>query len=189
MRAAFLKAFSLLAVIGVSGHAVVEAPTPRGTGPVQRERCGTALTTQLEKDIASPIEDAMKKADVNYNCNAYLCRGYQLEDNLENVQSVKAGDVIDFHIALIAGHHPGYANVSVVDLTTNRVLGEPLRYWADWPDSTSGPPRNDIDFNVTIPETLSSACDMAGKCAIQWYWWASKNKQTYESCVDFYMEQ
>ena len=51
----------------------------------------------------------MKKADENYNCNAYLCRGYQLEDNLDSVQAVKAGDVIDFHIDLIAGHHPGYA--------------------------------------------------------------------------------
>ncbi|KAK7926467.1 hypothetical protein PG985_003465 [Apiospora marii] len=79
------------------------------TGPAQRERCGTALTTQLERDITSPIEDAMKKADEDYSCNAYLCRGYQLEDNLENVQPVKAGDVIDFHIDLIAGHHPGYA--------------------------------------------------------------------------------
>ena len=45
-----------------------------------------------------------------------------------------------------------------------------------------------VDFNITIPDTLSSACDVAGKCAIQWYWWASKNKQTYESCVDFYLE-
>ncbi|KAK8129102.1 hypothetical protein PG984_010210 [Apiospora sp. TS-2023a] len=178
MRAAFLKAFSLLTVVGVSGHAVVETPTPRGTGPVQRERCGTALTTQLEKDIASPIEDAMKKADDDYNCNAYLCRGYQLEDNLENVQTVKAGDVIDFHIALIAGHHPGYANVSVVDLTTNRVLGEPLRYWADWPDSTSGPPRNDTRRVM-----------WRGNVRFSGTWWASKNKQTYESCVDFYLEK
>ena len=99
-------------------------------------------------------------------------------------------------------------NVSVVDLNTNQIIGEPLRYWADWPDSTSGPPRNDsespvcvqshfsilltiakVDFNITIPDTLSSACDVAGKCAIQWYWWASKNKQTYESCVDFFLEQ
>ncbi|KAK8119999.1 uncharacterized protein PG998_004625 [Apiospora kogelbergensis] len=186
MRTVIIRALGLLAAIGVSGHAVVETPTPR-----RRERCGSALTAQLEKDTASPIEDAMKKADENYNCNAYLCRGYQLEDNLESVQAVKAGGVIDFHIDLIAGHHPGYAVSTfkvVVDLSTNQVIGEPLRYWADWPDSTSRPPRNDIDFNITIPETLSSACDVAGKCAIQWYWWASKNKQTYESCVDFYLE-
>ncbi|KAK8012033.1 cytochrome P450, partial [Apiospora arundinis] len=118
-------------------------------------------------DIASPIGDAMKKADEDYNSNAYLCRSYQLEDNLESIQAVKAGDVLDFHIDLIAGHHPGYVNVSVVDLTTNQVIGEPLRHWADWPDSTSGPPRNDINFNITIPDTLSSACDVPGKCAIQ----------------------
>ncbi|KAK7955615.1 uncharacterized protein PG986_004837 [Apiospora aurea] len=189
MRAALATALGLLSAAGVADHAVVETPTPRRTGPVQRDRCGAALTAQLEKDVASPIEDAMKKADEAYKCNAYLCRGYQLEDNLEGVQTVKAGDVLDFQIDLIAGHHPGYANVSVVDLATNQVIGEPLRSWADWPDSTSGPPRNDIDFNITLPDSLRSACDVAGKCAIQWYWWASKNRQTYESCVDFYLEQ
>lgn len=94
----------------------------------------------------------------------------------------------------------------MIDLATNEAIGEPLLSWDNWPDSTSGPPRNDsrfypqhalvyslvpntdiADFNVTIPDTLASACDAGGKCAIQWYWYASGNEQTYESCLDFYV--
>lgn len=44
-----------------------------------------------------------------------------------------------------------------------------------------------VDFNVTIPDTLGEACSAGGKCAIQWYWFAA-GKQTYESCVDFYVK-
>jgi hypothetical protein len=39
-------------------------------------------------------------------------------------------------------------------------------------------------FSVTIPEDLEG-CTEAGACAIQWYWYAYSNDQTYESCVDF----
>jgi hypothetical protein len=42
-----------------------------------------------------------------------------------------------------------------------------------------------VDFSVTIPEGLDEKCSTGGACAIQWYWYAEKNKQTYESCVDF----
>lgn len=42
-----------------------------------------------------------------------------------------------------------------------------------------------VDFNVTIPESLASTCTEGGKCAIQWFWYAVGNTQTYESCVDF----
>ncbi|EMR70538.1 putative chitin binding protein [Eutypa lata UCREL1] len=165
------KLIVLAAVVGVHGHAVMQDPEPR----------------KYDQDIAGPIENAMEDVDADYNCNAFLCRGYQYEDNVDNVKEVKAGDLLDFHIDLIAGHHPGYANVSVIDLATNEAIGGPLRSWDNWPDSTSGPPRDDIDFNVTIPDTIASACDAGGKCAIQWYWYASGNEQTYESCLDFYV--
>ncbi|KAI3397286.1 hypothetical protein diail_11018 [Diaporthe ilicicola] len=44
-----------------------------------------------------------------------------------------------------------------------------------------------VDFNITIPEDLPSACGSGGKCALQWYWWSNSNSQTYESCIDFYV--
>ncbi|GAP82764.2 putative chitin binding protein [Rosellinia necatrix] len=175
---------SLAALSGVQGHAVMTSPAPRNTGPKQLERCGAIVTAVLQRDLAGPIENAMKAVDASYNCNAYLCRGYQYEDNVSKLKAVSAGDVLTFHIDLVAGHHPGYANVSVVNLASNTVIGAPLVSWADWPDSTSGPPRNDI----TIPNTLASACDEGGKCAIQWFWWSISNSQTYESCVDFYVQ-
>lgn len=45
-----------------------------------------------------------------------------------------------------------------------------------------------VDFNVTIPEGLETACGEAGNCVLQWYWYASGNKQTYESCLDFIID-
>lgn len=60
-------------------------------------------------DLAGPIEVAVDAADADYNCNAYVCRGFQYEDNVDLLQTYQAGDVVDFHIDLIAGHRPGYA--------------------------------------------------------------------------------
>ncbi|KAI2629464.1 hypothetical protein GGS21DRAFT_545347 [Xylaria nigripes] len=188
MKYTLAGVFFLTALSGVQSHAVIQTPEPRGTGSKQLELCGGAVTDALERDIAGPIEDAVDDADEDYHCNAYLCRGYQYEDNEDKVQAVKAGDVLTFHIDLIAGHHPGYANVSVVDLKSNTVIGDPLVKWDNWPDSKSGPPRNDTDFTATIPDTLGTACNEGGKCAIQWYWWSISNSQTYESCLDFYVE-
>ena len=76
-------------------------------------------------------------------------------------------------------------NTSIIDTTANKIIGSPLRSWNDWPNSTATTPRSDIDFNVTIPSTLGTTCSSAGKCVIQFYWYASGNKQTYESCIDF----
>ncbi|KAI1152769.1 hypothetical protein F4825DRAFT_417903, partial [Nemania diffusa] len=187
MKYRLASLLSLAALSGVQSHAVMQTPAPRNTGPKQVERCGALVTAVLQRDLAGPIENAMNAADASYKCNAYLCRGYQYEDNVDNVHAVKAGDVLTFHIDLVAGHHPGYANVSVVDLASNEIIGDELVSWADWPDSTSGPPRNDTDFKVTIPNTLATTCDVGGKCAIQWYWWSISNSQTYESCLDFYV--
>ncbi|KAI8623617.1 hypothetical protein F5Y19DRAFT_481532 [Xylariaceae sp. FL1651] len=196
MQRALTALTAFATVGGVWGHAVMQTPAPRvvryhrmshlrkpldktlQTGPKQAELCGANVTKVLERDITGPIENAMAYVDSDYNCNAYLCRGYQYEDNVDKVHALKAGDVLTSHIKLVAGHHPGYANVSVVDLASNVVIGDQLLYWANWPDSTSGPPRNDTDFNITIPGNLGSACDIGGKCAIQWYWWPISNSQT-----------
>ncbi|AEO58740.1 hypothetical protein MYCTH_2306267 [Thermothelomyces thermophilus ATCC 42464] len=170
----------------VLGHAVVTVPTPRGAGPYYTQRCGETYAVYMEKDKAGPIENGVAKAGSELGCNPFLCRGYQYEDN-EAVE-YEPGQVIDFHVDLIAGHHPGYANVSIVDLEANKIIGDPLRSWDDYPNATATTPRSDIDFNVTIPNTLGTACSTGGKCAIQWYWYASGNKQSYESCVDFYVK-
>ncbi|KAL2783292.1 hypothetical protein BJX66DRAFT_345051, partial [Aspergillus keveii] len=110
MLSTFLVQTALLVLIsGAHGHAVVAEPPPRKTGPAHEAACGAAVVDVLENDIAGPIENAMAKADADYNCNAYLCRGYQFDDNADNVLAVTAGEVLYFHVDLIAGHHPGYA--------------------------------------------------------------------------------
>ncbi|KAF1921604.1 hypothetical protein BDU57DRAFT_553708 [Ampelomyces quisqualis] len=135
------------------------------SGPQHKALCGSPVVTELEKDLAGPIENAMKKADSSYTaaCNAYLCRGYQFADNASNARTVKTGDEIAFHVDIVAGHRPARANVSIVDTKMNEVLAE--------------------DFNVTIP-ALGSECQTKGRCAIQWFWYVPKGTQTYESCVD-----
>lgn len=60
-------------------------------------------------DLAAPIEAAVATPGTDYKCNAYVCRGYQYEDNVERLQTYKAGDVVPFHINLVAGHRPGWA--------------------------------------------------------------------------------
>ncbi|KAH6842404.1 hypothetical protein B0I37DRAFT_314286 [Chaetomium sp. MPI-CAGE-AT-0009] len=181
----FQAALLSFGAVGALGHAVVETPTPRKPGKLSEELCGAAVSQILNRDLAGPIEVAVKSADADYNCNAYLCRGYQYEDNEANLHTFRAGDVVDFHVDLIAGHRPGYANVSVIDPASNVVIGSPLKIWEAWPVNNPGPDRDDVNFSVTIPESLASTCTEGGKCVIQWYWHATGNSQTYESCVDF----
>jgi hypothetical protein len=181
----FSVAAAMCLVGGAMGHAVMIEPEPRKTGSAHKAKCGEAVQYRLERDKAGPIENAMKYADEDYNCNAYLCRGYQFEDNKGRVQALSAGDVIDFRIDLIAGHRPGYSNLTIVDTESNTVIGEPLKTWAEWP--RSGGPIEDTEFNATIPDGLESTCKTAGRCILQWYWYAISNVQTYESCVDFYI--
>ena len=64
----------------------------------------------------------MEYADADYKCNAYMCRGYQLEDNLDNVQVFSAGDELTVHIDLIAGHRPGYAVGSFAQMLKIRLI-------------------------------------------------------------------
>ncbi|EAQ92029.1 hypothetical protein CHGG_00264 [Chaetomium globosum CBS 148.51] len=174
-----------LGAVGALAHAVVKTPTPRKAGALSEELCGAAVSTVLNRDLAGPIENAVEVADADYNCNAYVCRGYQYKDNEASLHTFQAGDIVDFHIVLVAGHRPGYANVSVIDPVNNVVLGSPLKTWEEWPINSTNPIQDDVDFNITIPERLASICTEGGKCAIQWYWYAIRGSQTYESCVDF----
>ena len=79
------------------------------SGTAQASLCGTAVSTKMNSDPAGPIENAMAKADANYKCNAYLCRGYQYSDNLGRVQHYSAGQIVPFFVDLVAAHKPGWA--------------------------------------------------------------------------------
>ncbi|KAH8822840.1 hypothetical protein DL96DRAFT_1671098 [Flagelloscypha sp. PMI_526] len=183
-------ALALFALAGsAAGHAVVTAPSPRTSGTAQAAACGAAVTKKLNSDKYGPIEVAYVAKDANWTeaCDLFFCRAYFLSDNTARVQSYTPGQSVAFHVD-IAAHHTGYANVSVVDLVAKKTIGSPLFYWPVYANSSLGPsewPKNESDFNVVIPTDLGTKCSTAGACAIQWYWHATENNQTYESCVDF----
>ncbi|KFY52701.1 hypothetical protein V496_08258 [Pseudogymnoascus sp. VKM F-4515 (FW-2607)] len=161
----FLKTPIILlsSAIGVWGHARIDSPQPRLTGNAHRSACGSAVVTKLESDKTGPIENSVSFIDDDYNCDMFLCRGYQFEDNTSNAMKLHAGDVIPFHINLVAGHRPGYANSSIVDTSTNEVVVA-LKTWDHWPDVTDGSTYDQkTNFNVTIPSGLESTCGTAGK--------------------------
>lgn len=70
---------------------------------------------------------------------------------------------------------------------TNQVLGEPLLVFDSYADENLATlPANNTNFDVTIPTTLAATdCAVAGECVLQWFWFGTAAKQTYESCVDF----
>ncbi|KAJ7819666.1 hypothetical protein B0H13DRAFT_2241934 [Mycena leptocephala] len=168
--------FSLSFIACAAGHGVVTTPTPRAIGAANLAACGSSVNTILKADKFGPIENAAL-APVTYNttaCHLFFCRGYQLEDNINNTR------------VYAPAHHTGFANVSVVNLQTQTPIAR-LFTWAVYANDTLGPPdwpKNETDFTVTIPN-LGTQCATVGKCAIQWWWWGTQVKQTYESCVDF----
>ncbi|KAJ7160739.1 hypothetical protein C8R46DRAFT_1164503 [Mycena filopes] len=184
MKLSALLAASL-SFVCVAAHGVVTTPTPRAVSA-----CGTNVNTILKSDKWGPIENAALgiPSSTNYNataCHLFFCRGYQLQDNLANTRVYTPGAVVPFHVDMEA-HHTGFANVSIVNLATQTAIAR-LFTWPVYANDTLGPvdwPKNETDFTVTIPN-LGSQCTTAGQCAIQWWWFGTQVKQTYESCVDF----
>lgn len=80
-------------------------------------------------------------------------------------------------------------NVSIVSTATNKVVAGPLISFASYADEKLKVlPANNTAFSVTIPRNLAAgACTKAGECVLQWFWFGTAAKQTYESCVDFVM--
>ncbi|KAJ3512560.1 hypothetical protein NLJ89_g3449 [Agrocybe chaxingu] len=165
-----MKNFAVLSLVistvffgSTSGHAIVTTPTPRKLGPAASAACGAAVYKVLNSDKTGPFED-----------------------NASNVKTFTPGQSIHFLVDIVA-HHTGRANVSVVDLKTQKTIGTPLFNWPVYADNNLGPAdwvKNETDFTVVLPD-LGTHCQQAGTCAIQWWWYATSNKQTYQSCVDF----
>ncbi|KAK4118533.1 hypothetical protein N657DRAFT_667147 [Parathielavia appendiculata] len=187
-----LKFASLLSLAGlvpqVSAHGLVRKPATRAPGPAMEAACGRIATQFYQADNTSYPEALLRanpgglKAPYDPGkCNLWLCKGYQFADNAANVQSYQAGQVVDLEV-WIRIPHKGYANVSVVDTTSNSIIGTPLTSWPDNYAASTNPPADQTNFSIKIPE-LGDKCTRAGACVIQWYWFGQR--QTYESCIDF----
>lgn len=151
----------------VSAHGLVTKPPTREPGAATAAVCGAKMVAFYKADNTS-YPEALKREkgwDTGYNaakCNLYLCRGFQFDDNKNQVQNYKPGDVVDMEV-YIRIPHKGYANVSVIDLGTNTVIGDPLKKWADNYAASLNPPKDQTNFTVTIPN-LAGKCTSPGQC-------------------------
>ncbi|KAJ5658802.1 uncharacterized protein N7484_002451 [Penicillium longicatenatum] len=188
-----MKQFTSLAAVAglvslVHGHGFVSSPTPRYPGSAFEASCGQQAYYTETSDVYGNVQGMLQVADSqsDYNaaeCNAWLCKGFKYADN--NVTySYTAGQTVDFEVTIHAPH-TGVANVSVVDTSTNTVIGTPLISWSVYASVSTGVAANNTAFSVTIPDDLGDQCTTGGDCVLQWYWYAESIDQTYESCVDF----
>ena len=62
--------------------------------------------------------------------------------------------------------------MSIVQTSTNKVIGEPLIVFDTYADEKAAVlPKNNTDFDVTIPTNLGKAdCSTPGDCVLQWFW-------------------
>lgn len=103
------------------------------------------------------------------------------------MQQFTAGQVVKMK-AILPIPHAGPMNVSIVDTATNTVVAGPLISFDVYADeSLAALPANNTDFSVTMPSVAAGTCAVAGECVVQWFWFGTNAKQTYESCVDFVM--
>lgn len=181
-RYATLAAFVPL----VAAHGFIRTPAPRQPGDAYKAACGDQPFYQQSSDINGNVQgilqvvgNDLKAAD----CNLWLCKGFQFDDNKANVHSFSLGEKIDFDVN-IAAPHTGIANVSVVKTSSNSIIGAPLIEFTNYA-ANSGVAANNSAFSVTLPDNLDGDCTTAGDCVLQWYWDAADINQTYESCVDF----
>lgn len=189
-----MKQFTPLAALAgliplVHGHGFVTSPTARMPGDAMASACGEQVEINQKSDnygnIQGELQVASGQSDYSAGeCDIWLCKGYKFADNKDNVYSYKAGQTVDFTVDIRAPH-TGVANVSVVDTSSNSVIGSPLISWSVYASTATGVTSNETDFSVTMPDDLGDKCSTAGDCVLQWYWYAESIDQTYESCVDF----
>ncbi|KAK3294937.1 uncharacterized protein B0H64DRAFT_362640 [Chaetomium fimeti] len=169
----------------VAAHGFLSSPPGRRPGDSYRATCGDQPFNQQSSDINGNIQGIQQVVgnDVTEDCNLWLCKGFLLEDNPDQVQSYSLGQTIDITVN-IAAPHTGYANVSVVKTSTNTMIGNPLIEFQNYA-SNAGMDANNTAFSVTMPETLGGDCTTAGDCVLQWFWDAPDIDQTYAACADF----
>lgn len=107
------------------------------------------------------------------------------EDNKDRLQTFKAGQVIQMKAAIPIPHE-GPCNVSIVDTKSNKAIGQPLIFFDSYADEKLPKlPPNNTAFSFTMPKLKATQCTTGGDCVLQWHWFGTAAKQTYQSCVDF----
>ncbi|OQE46480.1 hypothetical protein PENCOP_c001G07033 [Penicillium coprophilum] len=186
----FAPALAFASIISlVNGHGFVSSPKARQPGTAMEAACGKQVVSNQGSDKYGNIQGELQVASSQDDyeaaaCDIWICKGYKFADNKDNVYSYKAGQKVDFTVDIRAPH-TGVANVSVVDTSSNTVIGAPLISWSVYASVATGVKANETSFSVTMPDDLEDQCVTAGDCVLQWYWYAQSIDQTYESCIDF----
>ncbi|KAJ4310301.1 hypothetical protein N0V94_008511 [Neodidymelliopsis sp. IMI 364377] len=171
----------------VAAHGFISSPSPRLPGDGLKAACGDQVYNQQSSDHYGNVQGALQNLQGEHpDCRMWQCKGVPFADAGE-VFSYTAGQVIPMKVEIRAPH-TGSANVSIVNVKTDKVIGEALKSWDEYA-STSSPISEHPDwtsFDITMPD-VSSECANPGDCVIQWYWDAPDINQTYESCIDFSM--
>ncbi|KAH8890135.1 hypothetical protein GQ53DRAFT_747619 [Thozetella sp. PMI_491] len=182
-----------LAASQASGHGLVTSPPARAAGDAFKEACGEQIFNNQKGDAYGNIQqlEQIAKGQSDYDaatCNLAMCKGLQFADIDEStVQKFSPGQTVPIKVDIRAPH-TGTANVSIVDTSTNTMMGEPMIYFADYASTKTGVQKNQTDFSVTIPKDLpAGSCAQPGDCVVQWWWDSRESDQTYMSCVDFVM--
>jgi hypothetical protein len=166
-------------------HGNITSPPARQPGPVMQQVCGAAAVSSILADGTGPLENIQSNGAAD--CNIFMCKGAQFEDNLANVQEFAPGEVVPFKAQLPIPHE-GPCNVSIIDTATNTQVGQPLLVFDSYADENLAQlPANNTAFSVTMPADLGTQCQTPGECTIQWFWFGTSAQQTYENCVDFVM--
>lgn len=186
---------SVMAVAGfvsmVSAHGFITSPQARLAGAAMEAACGQQVYYNQLADNYGNIqgEEQVAATQTDYKpaeCRLWMCKGMKYADNTAHVQKYKAGQVLPMTFDVRAPH-TGVANISIVETSTNKVIGKPLKSWSVFASNSVPIPADEETFSITMPSDLGSKCTKAGECVIQHYWNAADINQTYESCVDFTM--
>lgn len=184
----YTAAFALAGFVSsVASHGFISSPTPRQPGEGLKAACGDQVFNQQSSDKYGNVQGALQNLQGSQpDCRMWQCKGVPFEDAGE-VFSYTAGQVIPMTIEIRAPHD-GVANVSIVKVSSDTVVGSPLISFDEYA-LTSTPLSAHPEwtkFDITMPD-VSTECANAGDCVIQWFWDAPSIDQTYESCIDFKM--
>jgi hypothetical protein len=171
----------------VAAHGFISSPSPRLPGPGLKAACGDQVFNQQSSDKYGNVQGALQNFRGDHpDCRMWQCKGVPFADAGE-IFSYTPGQKIPMKVEIRAPHD-GVANVSIVKVSSDTVIGQPLISWDKYALTSSPISAHPdwTDFEITMPD-VSTECSKGGDCVIQWYWNAASIDQTYESCIDFKM--
>ena len=184
--------FTIIATAGMAAlanaHGYFTSPAARQPGNAFKDACGQQAYYNMDGNINGNIQglEQVTQGQPDYHpaeCELWKCKGMKYQDNTANVHHYTAGQSVPLHFNIQAPH-TGTANVSIIDLATNTVIGKELKTWSVYASNSVPIVASQESFDITIPSNLGNKCATAGKCAIQMHWNAESINQTYQSCID-----